>query len=104
MVLIQLLLPTRVDHGGRAASELLRETHEELLKHFGGITAYVQSPASGVWTSPDGRLEQDRVVMVEVLTERFDTAWWRTYAGVLRERFAQESIHVRATDVQVLDA
>ena len=104
MVLIQLLLPTRVDRGGTPVGDLLRQTHDELLERFGGITAYVQSPASGVWTSPDGHVEQDRVVMVEVLTETFDTAWWRTYAGVLRERFAQDSIHVRATDVQVLDS
>jgi hypothetical protein len=28
-----------------------------------GLTAYLRSPAKGVWTAPDGHTEQDDVVM-----------------------------------------
>ena len=31
--------------------------------------------------TPDGRPEQDDVVMVEIVTDSFDPGWWRTYAG-----------------------
>lgn len=84
MVLIQLLLPT-----GGAASDgglsPLTETRRELAARFKGLTAYLRSPAKGWWTAPDGHTEQDDVVMVEVVADTFDRAWWRTYAATGRE-------------------
>ena len=102
VVLIQLLLPTR---GGRSplADDAFAKTRAELVEAFAGVTAYVRSPAQGMWTSPEGGREQDTVVMVEVVTDRFDRAWWRTYTGRLEERFAQEEIHLRALSVEMLD-
>lgn len=100
MVLIQLLLPTNAAAGHLAP---LAETHRELAARFNGLTAYLRSPAKGLWTAPDGHTEQDDVVMVEVVTDRFDRAWWRTYAATLTKRFGQESIHVRALSLELLD-
>ena len=102
MVLIQLLLPTT---GATPADGLapLAETRRELAEHFTGLTAYLRSPAKGLWTAPDGHTEQDDVVMVEVVTDSFDRSWWRTYAATLAARFGQESIHVRAVPVDILD-
>jgi len=102
MVLIQLLLPTR----GAASDDglaPLAETRRELAERFNGLTAYLRSPAKGLWTAPDGHTEQDDVVMVEVVTDTFDRAWWRTYAAKLAARFGQESIHLRAVPVDMLD-
>ena len=105
MVLIQLLLPTTLpgDAAAQDATAALADTRGELANTFDGLTAYVRSPAKGVWTAPDGHTEQDDVVMVEVVTDRFDRAWWRTYAVKLAERFRQDSIHVRALEIQLLD-
>jgi hypothetical protein len=102
MVLIQLLLPATggSDDGGRAP---LAETRRELADRFTGVTAYLRSPAKGLWTAPDGHTEQDDVVMVEVVTDSFDRAWWRTYAATLARRFQQQAIHVRAVPVEMLD-
>ena len=102
MVLIQLLLPTS---GADRADSLapLAETRRELAEHFNGLTAYLRSPAKGLWTAPDGHTEHDDVVMVEVVTDTFDRAWWRTYAATLAERFGQERIHLRAVPVELLD-
>ena len=102
MVLIQLLLPARgaADADGVAP---LAVTRHELVAHFSGVTAYLRSPAKGLWTSRDGQTEQDDVVMVEVVTDTFDRAWWRAYAATLAERFCQDSIHVRAVPVAMLD-
>ena len=103
MVLIQLLLPSS---GGAAAADRLAplmETRRELAERFSGLTAYVRSPAKGWWTAADGHTEQDDVVMVEVVTDSFDRAWWRTYAATLALRFDQERIHVRAVPVEMLD-
>ena len=102
MVLIQLLLPTSGSAGVDRLAPLA-ETRRELAARFSGLTAYLRSPAQGLWTAPDGRTEQDDVVMVEVVTDTFDRVWWRTYAATLAERFGQESIHVRAVPVDMLD-
>ena len=102
MVLIQLLLPT----SGAATPDgvtPLAQTRRELADRFTGVTAYLRSPAKGLWTAPDGQIEQDDVVMVEVVTNTFDRAWWRRYAASLAERFQQERIHVRALPVELLD-
>jgi hypothetical protein len=102
MVLIQLLLPTSGAVSGDGLAPLA-ETRRELAERFNGLTAYLRSPAKGLWTAPDGHTEQDDVVMVEVVTDTFDRAWWRTYAAKLAARFCQESIHVRAVPVDMLD-
>jgi hypothetical protein len=105
VVLIQLLLPTILQKGPAMhdATAALADTHRELAETFDGVTAYLRSPAKGIWTAPDGHTEQDDVVMVEVVTERFDRYWWRTYLDTLHERFQQDAIHVRALPVQMLD-
>ena len=41
--------------------------------------------------------------MVEIVTEKFDRAWWRAYAATLAARFNQERMHVRAVPVDMLD-
>jgi hypothetical protein len=105
VVLIQLLLPTTFAEvaASQDASAALAETRRELAETFDGLTAYLRSPAKGVWTAPDGHAEQDDVVMVEVVTERFDRAWWRAYADTLAVRFRQEVVHVRAIPIELLD-
>ena len=101
MVLIQLLLPAAT--GGDSGVTALAETRRELVDRFKGVTAYVRSPAKGLWTAPDGHTEADDVVMVEVVTDTFDRAWWRTYSATLARRFAQDTIHVRALPVEMPD-
>jgi hypothetical protein len=105
VVLIQLLLPTAFREGAasRDASAEISETRRELAGKFDGLTAYVRSPAKGTWTAPDGDIAHDDVVMVEVVTDRFDRVWWRTYAERLAARFRQEAVHVRAMTVELLD-
>jgi hypothetical protein len=93
--LIQILLP-RALPGGGAADAAFAATRAELVKEFEGVTAYLRSPAQGAWVAPDGRVERDDVVMVEVLVETFDRAWWRAYERTLASRFQQEVIHIRA--------
>ena len=81
----------------------IAETRRELVDKFKGVTAYVRSPAKGLWVAPDGQVEADDVVMVEVVTETFDRAWWRTYGTTLARRFGQDAIHIRALPVEMAD-
>lgn len=102
VVLIQMLLPTK-SSSVAFADDLIHKTRQELTERFGGLTAYMRAPAAGVWTSPDGHVEEDSVVMIEVLSDEFDVAWWRSYAEVLKDRFRQQTIHIRANHVHVLE-
>ena len=60
MFLVQLLLPLRDNEGrpfGRADFERVRS---ELADRFGGVTAFLQSPASGIWKEPsEGDTQRD---------------------------------------------
>jgi hypothetical protein len=102
MILIQLLLPL-TSVGSADIAGMLAETRRELVEEFGGVTAYFQTPAHGVWTSPEGFREDDRVVMIEVVTREFDRSWWSDYIERLRNRFVQDAIHVRASTIELLD-
>ena len=103
MVLIQLLLPVKGPGGPIDTGDPVAITRRELAERFDGLTAYLRSPAQGSWTAEDGEVEHDDVVMVEVVTDRFDRAWWRAYAADLALRFRQETIHVRALPIELLD-
>jgi hypothetical protein len=98
-----MLLPATPPGLNDDGPSAINETARELRDAFGGLTAYTRAPAKGLWTAPDGRSEQDQVVMIEVVTERFDKAWWRQYSSTLATRFSQEAIHVRALPIQMLD-
>jgi hypothetical protein len=95
-------LPTRAESGA-LLSDAVTLTRDELVQQFGGATAYLRSPASGAWTAPGGDVEEDAVVMVEVVAERFDRVWWRAFADRLEQRFAQKAMHIRATIIEMLE-
>jgi len=99
MVLIQLLIPQAAD--GQTLDEQFRQTRTELVNEFEGITAYQRAPARGAWRNPEGDLEGDDVVMVEVVAEFFDKAWWRQYQQTLEARFEQREIHIRALSIDM---
>ena len=103
MVLIQLLLPAPTSSGASAGTDLFATTREELVERFGGVTAYLRAPAQGVWTDSSGTEQQDAMVMVEVVADRFDKTWWGAYAKTLASRFSQDVIHVRALPADLLD-
>lgn len=103
MVLIQLLLPITVpNQPPSVGTAALADTRRELTEAFSGSTAYLRSPAKGLWTAPDGEVEQDEVVMVEVVAEALDREWWCGYAAMLATRFQQQVIHVRALPIELL--
>jgi hypothetical protein len=97
--LIQILLPRTVGDEPLHANAF-GQTRAELVDAFDGVTAYLRSPAQGVWTAPGGRVEREEMVMVEVFVESFDRGWWRDYAEKLARRFRQEKIHIRALNAE----
>jgi hypothetical protein len=100
MFLVQLLLPTRDNQQRPVDGALFAAVRTTLADRFGGVTAYQRSPASGLWKRPDGAVDGDEVVMVEVEVETLDREWWVRFRGQLERDFRQETILVRAIAVQ----
>jgi len=100
--LVQLLLPVRDNAGNAFPREAFVRVRAELTARHGGVTAYLRSPASGVWRDEQGTVAQDEVVMVEVVVEALDREWWSAYRRDLETRFRQEELLVRALDCERL--
>ena len=96
MHLVQLLLPLRDNAGVPFPRAAFEQVRAELTERYGGVTAYLRSPASGVWRDEGGEVARDEVVMVEVMVERLDRPWWAEYRRSLEQRFRQAELVARA--------
>jgi hypothetical protein len=99
--LVQILLPLRDNEDRPFGPEPFGLTRAELARRFGGVTAYVNAPAEGVWRE-GGEEDRDRIVLFEVMDDDLDRSWWRAYRETLRLRFRQEELVVRAVEMERL--
>ena len=99
--LIQLLLPVKDNEGRPFPRGQFDAVRVELTEHFGGVTAFLQSPASGAWKE-EGETVEDELVLYEVLCDALDRGWWKAYRESLQVRFKQELIVARAFPVEML--
>jgi hypothetical protein len=99
MHLIQFLLPLYDNDQNAFPHREFQRVREELIERFGGVTAFVQSPALGLWKDENDQVSRDEMVMFEVMTAELDQAWWAEYRLNLERRFKQEELVVRALNV-----
>lgn len=102
MHLIQLLLPLYDNDDAPFAKSMFDGVRAELTETFGGVTAYVRSPAVGAWEDDSGAVQRDDVILLEVMADTVDHPWWTAYRKTLEQRFGQDEILIRATDAQRL--
>lgn len=100
--LVQIILPLYAGDGRAIDRAAFGAVRRELTDRFGGTTAYTRAPAEGTWEAPDGRVHHDDVIVIEVMAEELDRAWWRDYAGKLAARFQQEALVIRAMPYEEL--
>jgi hypothetical protein len=100
--LIEFLLPTFDNHGQRFPKSEFDQVRRELADRFGGVTAFVRSPAVGLWEDDQGRIRRDDLTTFEVMADSLDRQWWRDYRAQLERRFRQEEIVMRATSFERL--
>ena len=100
MFLIELFLP--LDRGDATAvpSEEIEDVVSKLAARFGGATAFTRTPAKGLWEK-DSALVEDRIVIVEVMTDVLDESFWADYRSRLEGEFQQEHILIRASRCQI---
>jgi hypothetical protein len=99
MHLIQLLLPLHDNQQRALPHAYFEKVREQLTKRFGGVTAFVRSPAVGLWKEGADDINRDDVVMFEVVTEELDKAWWADYRQQLQHEFRQEELLVWASEI-----
>jgi hypothetical protein len=102
MHLVQILLPVYDNEGRAFGRDAFARVREELTERFGGVTAHLRSPAEGAWRDPGGGVDRDDVVILEVMAEELDRGWWGEYRERLEERFRQDEVVVRATEMERL--
>lgn len=102
MYLIQLLLPLHDNYKQPFPDAYFNRVREDLTNRFGGVTAFVRSPAVGVWKEGGDDNKRDEVVMFEVLTEQLDKDWWTQYRTELQEKFQQEELLIWASSITKL--
>jgi hypothetical protein len=103
MHIVQFLLPLRDNARQPFARADFERVRAELTDRFGGVTAFLQSPALGVWKEEEqGETMRDEMVLYEVMVERLDRAWWSGYRMELERRFQQERVVMRALGAETL--
>ena len=101
MKLVQIFLPRYDNRGQRFPAALYARERDRLLERFGGVTAYTQNRAHGLWKDK-GRTHRDSIIIFEVLLRRVDRKWWLAYRHRLQKRFRQKELLVRVQDAKVL--
>ena len=99
MYLIQLLLPLHDNEKRPIPVEHFNNLRTDLTRRFGGVTAFVRAPATGLWEE-DEEINRDEVVMFEIIAESFARDWWRAYRTQLQDVFKQKEVLIWATSVE----
>ncbi len=101
MHLVQILLPVRDNSGSPFEQRHFEAVASTLSKKFGGATAYNRAPAEGRWES-SGTTQHDEVLVMEVMVDGLDRAWWAAFRRDLEKTFRQEQIIARAQLIDLL--
>lgn len=97
MHLIQLLIPIYDNEGKPFHRSKFDGVRGQLMERFGGLTAFVQSPALGLWKDAEsGTTARDDMILIEVMVETFERDWWSAYRTELERIFRQDEVVVRA--------
>src|SRR5688572_19993115 len=102
MELVQILLPLRDNQGKAFPFRKFEQVKKRLVKKFGGMTAFLNSPGEGVWRESPKDFIKDDVVTFEVMSETLDRDWWNEYKEELEKGFGQEEIVIRKMQIEIL--
>ena len=101
MQLVQILLP-RTDNAGRPfRQEEYDHVKKDLVRRFDGVTAYLQSPAEGLWRQ-GAEAANEEIVIFEVMVEEVDREDWRKRQIWLGEMFRQDKIVIRYLPMELV--
>jgi hypothetical protein len=99
MYLIQLLLPLHDNNNQEFPTTYFSEVRQDLADRFGGVTAFVRSPAVGLWKEGDDEVKDDEVVLFEAMADDLDKDWWAGYRSQLQKKFRQDEVLIWASNI-----
>jgi hypothetical protein len=102
LTLIEILLPLNDNAGKPQPKEIFADLRRLLLERFGGLTTFSRSPADGLWSEGDGRVQRDTIIVFEVMADYLDRTWWSALRQRLEAQLGQEKIVVRASTIETL--
>ena len=102
MHLLQILLPLCNEEKKPFPQNVYSQIRSELKEHFGGITAFTRSPATGLWKEDNQRTVEDQIIIYEVMAPVIDRQFWMKYKENLERIFQQEEIVIRFMNIEVL--
>ncbi len=102
MFLIQLLLPLYDNSGIGFPHKNFETLRDELAERFGGVTAFLRSPAQGLWKASETAPVHDDIVIYEVMTESLERKWWESYRKKLEADFRQNLVIIRVNEIELL--
>ena len=100
--LVQILLPLRDGKGRGFPSAKFDAVAAELTEPFGGVTAYTRTPAEGRWKPDAQPASAEDIVVLEVMVDELQAAWWHRYRKSLERSFRQKHIVIRAQEIVLL--
>lgn len=98
---IEIFLPLRRADGRPVEQAELEEIKQKLADRHGGVTAYLQAPAEGLWDD-GGERESDRIVVMEVMADELDAGFWSGLKRELQQSLQQDEIVIRAQAIERL--
>jgi hypothetical protein len=96
--LIQVLLPLYDETGEVIPAPLFRQLRNEFVDQFGGVTIYSSAPAEGLWQDESGTAVRDRIILIEVMADNLDRAWWHDCRKRLERLLGQRELVIRAQE------
>ena len=101
--LIELFLPLFDDRGRKLPARLYEDVRRQLVDRFGGMTAHLRAPATGLWrANGKDRVERDVLIIYEVMVPRLKRRWWSSYRRELEETFQQQEVLVRVQRIKTI--
>jgi hypothetical protein len=102
MHLVELFLPLADNEGSPFTRPIFASVEKELADMFGGVTAYPRAPASGIWKQGGEDTKRDDLIIYEIITEKIDKDWWKSYRETLEQIFKQDQIIIRSHEICLL--
>jgi len=96
--LVQILIPLTTGEGETIKKRWFDALMKELTDRFGGATSFKQSPGQGHWDSGHD-IERESIVLIEVMSDRLDEAYWTALKARLEGELTQDEIMMRAIPV-----
>jgi hypothetical protein len=72
-----------------------------LTERFGGVTSFTRSPGEGRWKN-HGSTEREAMIVIEVMAEELERAWWSQLRQELMQEFRHDDIVIRSQCIERL--